>query len=379
MKRSLWLMPVNSALKTTTWCLASLLAVQTESVQAEVAQDTNAVTQTSTNSSISDGPYLFLNPKAGMADWICKGEHKQTRVNQGKLHRPDHCGQLPEPELNPHATEILADSYQGVDKIAALSDVHGQYEVLIQLLQQHKIIDKNNDWSFGKGHMVMTGDMFDRGPQVNEVLWLMYKLDKQAKAAGGQLHLLMGNHEQMVMRGDLRYVNEKYQTASSLLNRSYDALYGQDSELGQWLRSKHTIVKINDTLFLHGGISKEWVDRGLTLARANRLYRDNVDKSKPELKQDDLLNFLFFGNGPTWYRGYFKPNFDTQELASILDYFKVKRIVVGHTSQTRVLGLFDNQVIAIDSSIKLGQSGELLLMKEDTLIRGHYDGTQTPL
>ncbi|MXR68167.1 metallophosphoesterase [Shewanella sp. JBTF-M18] len=372
-------MPVDSTLKAASLCLTGILALQAPTVQAQTEQDTNAETQASTNSRISDGPYLFLNPKAERADWICKGEHKQTRVNQGKLSRPEHCGQLPEPSLNPQAKEVLADEYQGVDKIVALSDVHGQYEVLIQLLRQHKIIDQKNNWAFGKGHMVMTGDMFDRGPRVNEVLWFMYKLDKQAKAAGGQLHLLMGNHEQMVMRGDLRYVNDKYQTASRLLDRSYDALYGQDSELGQWLRSKHTIVKINDTLFLHGGISQEWVDRELTLAKANRLYRENIDKSKAELKQDEQLNFLFFGNGPTWYRGYFKPDFDIQELANILDYFKIKRIVVGHTSQTRVLGLFDNRVVAIDSSIKKGLSGELLLIEKDQLIRGQYDGTQTRL
>ncbi len=379
MNRSLWLMPLDSALKAASLCLAGLLPLQALAVQAQTQQDTKAVTQASTNSGISDGPYLFLQPQAEIADWICEGEHKQTRVNQGNLSRPEHCGQLPEPNLNPQAKEVLADSYQGVDKIVALSDVHGQYEVLLQLLRRHKIIDQNDNWAFGEGHMVMTGDMFDRGPQVNEVLWFMYKLDKQAKAAGGQLHLLMGNHEQMVMRGDLRYVNDKYQTASKLLDRPYDALYGQDSELGQWLRSKHTLVKINDTLFLHGGISQEWVDRGLTLARANSLYRENIDKSKAELKQDELLNFLFFGNGPTWYRGYFKPDFDTQELANILDYFKVKRIVVGHTSQTRVLGLFDNRVIAIDSSIKKGLSGELLLIEKDQLIRGQYDGSQTPL
>ncbi|CAM3000070.1 metallophosphoesterase [Shewanella loihica] len=379
MNRTLRLMPLDSALKAASLCLAGLLPLQVLAVQAQTEQETKAVTQASTNSGINDGPYLFLNPKADMADWICEGEHKQTRVDQGKLSRPEHCGKLPEPNLNPQAKEVLADSYQGVDKIVALSDVHGQYEVLLQLLRRHKIIDQDNNWAFGKGHMVMTGDMFDRGPQVNEVLWFMYKLDKQAKAAGGQLHLLMGNHEQMVMRGDLRYVNDKYQTVSKLLDRPYDALYGQDSELGQWLRSKHTIVKINDTLFLHGGISQEWVDRGLTLARANSLYRENIDKSKAELKQDELLNFLFFGNGPTWYRGYFKPDFDTQELANILDYFKVKRIVVGHTSQTRVLGLFDNRVLAIDSSIKKGLSGELLLIEKDQLIRGQYDGSQTPL
>ncbi|WP_259651108.1 metallophosphoesterase [Shewanella colwelliana] len=334
--------------------------------------------------SINDGPYLIQSsPSQQSAYWICDSQLKQSSAaphnNQVKFNRPKTCTELPEPVLNPVARQVLADTYQGVKKIVALSDVHGQYDVLITLLRNHQIIDEHNNWSFGDGHMVITGDMFDRGHQVNEVLWFIYQLDKQASEAGGQLHLLMGNHEQMVMRGDLRYVHPRYDTAVKLLERSYDKLYGDDTEIGQWLRSKHTIVKINDMLFLHGGISKEWVERQLTLEQANALYRQNIDKSKAELKENELLNFLFFGNGPTWYRGYFKAEFTQAELDTILAYFKVNRVVVGHTSQERVLGLFNNRVIAIDSSIKLGHSGELLLINENGLIRGKYDGQQVPL
>lgn len=342
--------------------------------------------QTSAQDPLYDGPYLFEQTKtqqSQQAYWICASELQATRVINNELKRPNECGKLPEPKLNPKAKEIAANTYTNVSKIVALSDVHGQYDVLITLLKNQKIIDEHNNWVYGTGHMVMTGDMFDRGHQVNEVLWFMYKLDKQASDAGGKLHLLMGNHEQMVMRGDLRYVNERYQTAEKLLERSYDELYDSSSEIGQWLRSKHTIVKINDSLFLHGGISGEWVDRELTLDKANQVYRANIDKSKPELKSDDLLNFLFLGNGPTWFRGYFEDDYQESEINRVLAYFDVKHIVVGHTSQTRVLGLFNNKVLAVDSSIKNGQSGELLLITpnegQDTLIRGLYDGSRVTL
>lgn len=342
--------------------------------------------QASAQELIYDGPYLFEQAKtqqSQQAYWICASELQATPVIDNELKRPNACADLPEPRLNPKAREITANTFTDVSKIVALSDVHGQYHVLITLLKNHKIIDEHNNWAYGNGHMVMTGDMFDRGHQVNEVLWFMYKLDKQASDAGGKLHLLMGNHEQMVMRGDLRYVNERYQTAEKLLERSYDELYDSSSEIGQWLRSKHTIVKVNHTLFLHGGISGEWVDRELTLDKANQIYRANIDKSKPELKRDDRLNFLFLGNGPTWFRGYFEDDYQESEIDRVLAYFDVKHIVVGHTSQTRVLGLFNNKVLAVDSSIKNGQSGELLLITpnagQDTLIRGLYDGSRVTL
>ncbi len=326
---------------------------------------------------VTDGPYLFAQTNSNVprtAYWICTDKLRTTQVQGFRLVSPDNCGQLPQPTLNPKAREISANTYTNIKKVVALSDVHGQYDILITLLRNQNIIDTDNNWAFGDGHMVMTGDMFDRGNQVNEVLWFMYKLDRQATEAGGKLHLLMGNHEQMVMRGDLRYVHERYQIAAKLLERSYDELYNTSSEIGQWLRSKNTLVKINDTLFLHGGISGEWIDRELTLDKANDLYRKNIDKSKPELKQDSLLNFLFFGNGPTWFRGYFKTDYDETKLDRILNYFDVKHIVVGHTSQEHVLGLYNNKVIAVDSSIKEGSSGELLLMQDNTLTRGLYNG-----
>lgn len=359
----------------------AVLALLLSSLQPSViASESNA-------STAFDGPYLFDKAKhqtKAQAYWVCAGALLTTPVTDKQLTRPNDCGQLPEPVLNPTAKNISDHTYTGVSKIVALSDVHGQYDVLITLLKNQKIIDKDNNWAFGNGHMVMTGDMFDRGHQVNEVLWFMYKLDKQAQDAGGKLHLLMGNHEQMVMRGDLRYVNERYQVAEKLLNRSYDELYDSSSEIGQWLRSKHTIVKINDSLFLHGGISGEWVDRKLTLDKANQVYRANIDKSKPEIKNDELLNFLFLGNGPTWFRGYFEDDYHESEIDRVLAYFNVKHIVVGHTSQTQVLGLFNNKVLAVDSSIKNGESGELLLItpdesSKDTLTRGLYDGSRVSL
>jgi len=324
---------------------------------------------------VTDGPYVFLDQgNQNTAYWICQSQLKQTPIANNQLARPNDCGNLPQPKRHTDAPKVEADTYTHAGKIVALSDVHGQFDVMINLLKAHQIIDENNHWAFGDGHMVMTGDMFDRGHQVNEVLWFLYELDKQAQAAGGRLHLLMGNHEQMVFRGDLRYVNERYQTSAGLLNRSYDALYNKDSEIGRWLRSKNTLVKINNLLFMHGGISPEWVERKLNISDANQLFRQHLDDKKEDLKQNDLLNFLFFTNGPTWYRGYFKDALAEPEIDRILNYFKVDHIIVGHTSQERVLGLYHNKIIAIDSSIKDGQSGELLLIDDNKLTRGLYKG-----
>nr|WP_250885608.1 metallophosphoesterase [Shewanella jiangmenensis] len=325
-----------------------------------------------------DGPYVFDNQSGGAdALWICARTLIKTAA-EGQLKRPENCGELPQPLLHaPYATD--ADSFSKVRHVVALSDVHGQFDVLVKLLRAHKVIDDNNRWALGDAHLVMTGDMFDRGHQINEVLWLMYELDKQARDAGGMLHLLMGNHEQMVLQGDLRYINERYKTSSELIGRSYDALYDRDTEIGKWLRSKHTIVKINDMLFMHGGISPDWLEKDLSISKANDLYRKHIDDERDALKADPLLSFLFFKGGPTWYRGYFKGELSESQIDALLKHFGVNHIVVGHTSQERVLGLYNNRIIAIDSSIKNGKSGELLWVEDGKLERGHYDGKREPL
>ncbi|MCK4465695.1 MAG: ankyrin repeat domain-containing protein, partial [Bacteroidales bacterium] len=93
--------------------------------------------------------------------------------------------------------------FSNVEDIFAVGDVHGGYETLVELLQNQGIIDSYLNWSWGKGHLIFLGDVFDRGEKVTECLWLIYKLERQAHARGGAVHLIMGNHELMIMTDDL--------------------------------------------------------------------------------------------------------------------------------------------------------------------------------
>ncbi len=47
---------------------------------------------------------------------------------------------------------------------------------------------------------------------MTECLWLIYSLEEKAKAAGGYVHFILGNHEIMNMQGDFRYVQDKYRS-----------------------------------------------------------------------------------------------------------------------------------------------------------------------
>ncbi|WP_237050997.1 metallophosphoesterase [Lysobacter capsici] len=195
------------------------------------------------------------------------------------------------------------------------------------------------------------------------------------------MHVLLGNHETMVLYDDLRYVNPKYLRSAELLGKPYPQLYDADSVLGAWLRTLPTMLKIDDLLFVHGGIEPGHFDLHLDRDAVNARYRQSLGLAKTTVKQDPLFAPLYDGKTSLiWYRGYFKQDELSQnDVQTILDRLGVSRIVVGHTSMEHVGGYFDGRVIAVDSSIKDGRSGELLFVENGRLERGMLDGKRVPL
>jgi len=261
-----------------------------------------------------------------------------------------------------------------------LSDIHGQYDLFINLLKAQRIIDDNENWNWEDGHLVINGDIFDRGPMVTETLWFLYKLEEQAVTAGGNVHVILGNHELMVLRGDLRYLHEKYEYICEKTGISYDKLFSKNSVLGTWLRTKPVTVKINDFIFVHAGFHPDFLKYGFDIEKLNDIFRNNIDNNTENIKSDEKLSFLFRGNGPVWYRGYFsESSSDELQIDAFLKDFDVEKIVVGHTSMEKISSFHMSKVIAVDSSMKYGENGEILLWEDDQLFRGTLSGEKLPL
>ena len=314
---------------------------------------------------LNDGPYVF----------ITNNHLEQRDIINGKMVINNLEGLVYDTIYNPQKS-----IFNNVGKIAILSDLHGQLQLTLNMLKNNKVIDQNSNWSFENGHLVIVGDVFDRGDKVNELLWLIYKLESQAKKMGGNVHFLMGNHEYMVLFKDLRYIHEKYQKVSNILNISYEELYSDKTVLGRWLQSKPSIVKINDIIFVHAGISKEFLKAvKFDLEAINNTMRQAMRKSKEELKSSGTYATYFGSSGLIWYRGYFNEGFDKAELSEILKETKSEHIVVGHTSQTQIISLFNHKLFGVDSSIKQGVNGELLIVENNQFYRATKEGERIKL
>ncbi len=194
-----------------------------------------------------------------------------------------------------------SSAQSGQARIVAVGDIHGDYEAFVSILREAKLIDSRRRWKGGKATLVQTGDFLDRGPKSREVMDLLMALEKQARKKGGQVIVLLGNHEMMNMTGDLRYVtpedyanfadkrSEKrretaYQMYIELRKKRAQALnqpppvfapetekdwmeehplgfvehrkaFGPTGQYGRWLRQRLAVTKVGDVVFLHGGIN----------------------------------------------------------------------------------------------------------------------------
>ena len=97
---------------------------------------------------------------------------------------------------------------EGVDRVVAIADVHGAYDAMVETLGNVGILDENLVWTGDTSHLVIVGDLLDRGPRSRDALDLLMRLEGEAVAAGGKVQVLIGNHEMMNMIGDLRYVSK---------------------------------------------------------------------------------------------------------------------------------------------------------------------------
>ncbi|UCC14768.1 MAG: metallophosphoesterase [Gammaproteobacteria bacterium] len=180
--------------------------------------------------------------------------------------------------------------WSGVERIVAVGDVHGAFDELTGTLKKAGIIDADLRWSGGAAHFVSMGDLVDRGARSREVLDLMIRLQSEAAAAGGAVHVLLGNHEAMRVTGELKHVIDAEYAAfrqeedpatrqlayerflqresrsdteaakADFLERhppgffGFQAAFSPTGQYGAWILQRPVIIVINDTLFVHGGL-----------------------------------------------------------------------------------------------------------------------------
>jgi hypothetical protein len=290
---------------------------------------------------------------------------------------------------------------EGVERVVAVGDIHGAYDELAGLLEDVGLIDAEGRWTGGDTHLVSVGDLLDRGDYGRQVMDLLMRLQQEAEAAGGAVHVLLGNHEVMNLVGDLRYVSEgDYAQFGDAAREGFPAGFFErraalapDGYYGRWLFSLPFALVINDTLFVHGGLSARV--EGLSLEAINRSAQRDLrtvaegwhelreagvvgdDTTYHELRRmvreepgelvdgaaaqtaraiaEALDGLPFHPEGVLWYRGNAVCHAwaEAPVLREILANLGAQRVVIGHTvTQSRqVTSRLDGMVYRADAGM----------------------------
>jgi hypothetical protein len=282
--------------------------------------------------------------------------------------------------------------WTGVERIVAVGDLHGDYDNFVLILKNPKVglVDDGLHWSGGKTHFVQSGDILDRGDRAKEILDLLMRLEVEAEAAGGKVHVLLGNHEELTITGMslgypgyvsasqfVSFLPEKFRKAREkhyisrlsideqalLRSRGGDLDLDKDQKLvdfwngillqirqrndpeaalayienfnrkyGKWLLQKNCVIRINGIIFAHGGINRQF--SSWKLEEINDLLRWElgayaVRPGNPQIGGQPLQPKMVYNpQGPLWYR---QDEVTSQpEIDEILANLGASRMVVGH-------------------------------------------------
>ncbi|MFD2554271.1 metallophosphoesterase [Sphingobacterium tabacisoli] len=303
-----------------------------------------------------DGPYILYTAEQRNLVRVYKGQLDVQQNSAPTVEVISENGQH-QFQVTLHPIETPRATYSKSSEILVLSDPHGDFDSFHAILKAHRVIGEKYQWTFGKKHLVVIGDIFDRGDDVLPLFWLLYKLEAEASQAGGAVHFLLGNHEEMTLRGNLKYAKEKYTNLAQHLDINYQELWGMESELGQWLLSRNTIEKIGDHLFVHAGLSADIIGNVWTINAINDSTRAHVHQRKEEREQSSAARFLFGSNGPLWYRGMVRTDekynpLSTADLEQIMKQYDVKHLFVGHTIFPEVTSFYEGKVYGVNVSNK---------------------------
>ena len=299
------------------------------------------------------------------------------------------------------------------ERIVAIGDLHGDYEAYLEIVEEAGLADSRGRWRGGETVLVQLGDLTDRGPDSRRIIEHLRELQEAAEDDGGQVIVLVGNHEAMNITGDLRYVHPgEYEAFANRNSRelrdrvfegSRDALvqyyrqwdaelsvndarerwfeenplgkmehrqaWSPQGEVGEWIVTLPAIARIGGSLFVHGGISVETAARSIEAVNEEV----SVELAKGETYTPSILTDEF---GPLWYRGNVmrdpppepvegevvppppeRPGIEV-ELTAVLAAYDAERLVVAHTPRLQ----------GIEASL----GGRLI--RVDTGISAHYGG-----
>ena len=274
------------------------------------------------------------------------------------------------------------------NKIIAIGDLHGDYQIFIKVLQMCNLINKNLDWIGKDTYVVQLGDTLDgKRPETAidsgflqesgeiEIIKFILVLDAQAKRKGGRVISLIGNHElyPYYFKNDKQFIRD-YVKKKDI--KQFKKVYKTDrikflkpGGLGGCLlgRTRPLVLQLGEFIFVHGSLTDRLIEHNLDpetgkvdISKINEttsLWLQGKAKIPKFLEKMD-------GENPVFSRLYSKEKtFDKKECAKFNDQIKLfegaNYVVMGHSRFEEINSACNNTLIRTDISLSRAFGGTL--------------------
>lgn len=268
-------------------------------------------------------------------------------------------------------------------RVVVIGDLHSDIDATRQAFQLAGGADQNDVWVGGPLTIVQLGDMIGRSDDERQVLDFLFAMREQAQAAGGKVHLLVGNHEVMGARVDNQAVGPNpfpgYEdlTELDLGDPRLESLPDDAKKRGAALMSGGpyakrfaelpTVLQLGETVYVHGGVVPRWAEYGLDNINADVSHwlLGNGPEPDASLGVDD-------GDRVMWTR-QFSRSVDATDCAVLdqsLAILGAKRMIVAHSVHSTITGYCDDKVWAVDVGMSRFYAGpiEVLEIVDDEVL-----------
>lgn len=219
-----------------------------------------------------------------------------------------------------------------------VGDVHGALDKLRALLRRAGLIGAEDGWTGGAAHLAFLGDYLDRGPDGVGVVRLIRRLEGGARAAGGQVTALLGNHEVMFLAA-IRFARRDPQDRHGFQDywrsnggQTHDAARLDPADHA-WLCARPALARAQDWLLLHA-------DTPMYLRLGRDLDAVNAQVARL-LRSSDPHAWGTFVNAFADRLAFAGPGGEALAL-DLLRTFGGERLAHGHTPVPLLLDVWDS-------------------------------------
>jgi hypothetical protein len=255
--------------------------------------------------------------------------------------------------------------YDKVDKIIAFGDIHGDLNAFKNCLRKANLINQQDRWIGNNIHVVQVGDILDRKPRSEDysdedseflIISFILKLQIESYLSGGGYHPVIGNHELMNIMGIFDYVSNMGMHHFRNFNERKE-YFKPGGEFCRYIACGwNPVIKINNCLFCHGGLSKE-IAMKYTIKEINEIMREKLYNKNSNLSEQKFQNLFVNENSILWNRNY-SNNMEPEnpkimnDLKFVLNKYNCRYKLIGHTAYTEGVKIkYSGHVICIDTAM----------------------------